>query len=313
MQKLLPICTSISLKELKKKTGDCAMRTIVIPPAFQAFVRSGDLSVRKLSMILLTHWFTFWRNMQMKNLHIVLEHIYIMVVVLCVFTVDNANARIGAVVPATVNKGKLTLSTRFQHTSDNESTVQDGRERGRLIADYGVNDWYALWMAVEGQDLQGQSPEITRWILDQRVEFTNMQEDNFYSGFRLRVEHWNLDNATDTAHIRMILGKEIGKWDGRINQFFGIETGSNRNDGMLCETRSHVSYGYHPDHRVGVESFHAYGNLSQDYSYSQQQHSVGPTFVGAISDTVRYEAGYMIGISRAAADHAVYVGFSKMF
>ncbi|MBY0354711.1 MAG: hypothetical protein K2Q12_03155 [Rickettsiales bacterium] len=232
---------------------------------------------------------------------------------LCILSLNTAQARIGAVVPAVVNKGQLTVATRLQHTLDDKNKRVDQRERARLFVDYGLTDWYALWLAAEGQDIQGESPEISRLLLDQRVELTSTQADGFYSGFRVRLEHWEIDNAIDTLHIRMILGKEMGKWDARINQFFGVELGDNRRGGMLSETRSHVTYAYHPAHRIGVESFHVYGNLSDNFNYSQQQHSVGPTFVGAITDTVRYEAGYLAGISDAAADHALYVGFSKAF
>ncbi|TAE80298.1 MAG: hypothetical protein EAZ74_05165 [Alphaproteobacteria bacterium] len=241
------------------------------------------------------------------------HYLWVSVTIIAVMLSHEASARIGAVVNAKVKERQVTAFTRVQYTTDDESKAQDNRMRHRMFVDYGVNEWYAVLGLIETQDLQGESPEVARYIVDQRIELTTMEDDGFYSGFRVRYEHWESDNQVDTTHIRLIAGKEIGNWDFRLNQIWGAELGANRQGGMIWDSRSHVSYKYNPLHHVGIESFHQLGNIAKVDHYSQQQHYVGPTFFGALTDKVRYEVGYMTGISRRAPDHAFYIGFNTAF
>lgn len=221
-------------------------------------------------------------------------------------------ARIGSVPHSDVRQGAISSTWRNQYTLDNDSSSQHHAFRTRLTLDAALTEDYAMWTAIEGRNVQGESAEITRIFWDHRFEFTTMQQEGFYSGVRLRYE-MRAAHAADITHIRFILGKEVGAWDLRFNQIIGTELGAERQNGVFFDTRFHVAYRYHPEHAVGLESFHQLGSLSQQLPFSAQAHYVGPTFFGAITHGVRYEAGYMAGISRAAPDHAFYLGFTRDF
>ncbi len=238
------------------------------------------------------------------------------ILVICLLMIIIANpshARIGSVPNAVVNEGQLRLTWRNAYNLDKEKKSLDNRLRSRVGLDYGITDNYAWLVMLQGQDLQGQSPDFSNIFFDQRLELTNSKDDAFYSGLRLRYEARILANQPDITHIRFIIGKELDGWDFRFNQILGMEVGGYRKGGMIIDTRFHVAYKYNEKHSMGMESFSNFGNVATVHGYGNQSHTIGPTFFGALTDEINYETGYMAGVSKAAPAHSFYFGFAKDF
>ncbi len=235
------------------------------------------------------------------------------IIILSLMIASPAFARIGSVPNAAVNKGVWRLNWRNQYNMDDEKKSLDNRLRSRVGLDYGFTNNYAWLLILQGQNLQGQSPELSNVFFDQRFEGATSKNDGYYSGLRIRYEARLVANQADVSHVRLILGKEIGAWDLRFNQILGMEVGAHRKGGAIIDTRFHVSYMYHEQQRIGLESFSNLGNIATLHGYSQQSHTIGPTFFGALTEKINYDIGYMVGVSKAAPDHSFYFGFSRDF
>lgn len=161
--------------------------------------------------------------------------------------------------------------------------------------------------------MRGDNAELDAVILDARFELTEVKDAGFYSGFRLRYTYKDGDKKPDNAHIRLILGAPVGKWDFRINQIFAYEIGEGSGGGLGIDTRLQASYHYAEHHRAGIESFSDFGYGSRSSGFDTQNHTVGPVFAGEITEKLSYEAGYRYGLSDAAADHTFKLFLVRSF
>lgn len=215
----------------------------------------------------------------------------------------SAYAGIGGIGNATVNKGDLATHYRASISTDDDNSQLDGRFRSRFMADYGFTDDFALGLYVQGDNRNGDNQELDALMLDARFEWAEVKTHGYYSGLRLRYTFKDGDKKPDNAHARFIFGKPIGKWDFRINQIFAYEIGEGSGGGIGIDTRLQASYQYHPEHRIGVESFSDFGYGSRWNNFDEQNHTVGPVLAGKVMDGLTYETGYRYGLSEAAPDH----------
>lgn len=213
-----------------------------------------------------------------------------------------AQAGIGGIGNAQVIEGRFTTHLRNAYIEDGEG-AQDNRWRSRIMTDYGVNDWFATGLYIQGDRRDNDNLELEALIWENRFEFTTAKDDGFYSGARLRYTWRDGDKKPDDAHIRWILGAPVGKWDARVNLITGIETGTDARAGLLLELRQQITYGYYEKHHMGIESFSNFGNVSRVDGWNNQSHEIGPVFQGPLTDRLNYDAGYRRGISDAAANH----------
>lgn len=217
----------------------------------------------------------------------------------------SAHAGMAGIGNATVEKDALMLHLRGSYSADDENAGLDERFRSRFMADYGFTDSFALGLYLQGDNRQGNHQELDAAILDARFELTDAASHGFYSGFRLRYTLKDGDKKPDNAHIRLIFGVPVGGWDFRLNQIFAQEIGQERRGGLGINTRLQATYAYHPQHRMGIESFSDFGYGSRQNSFDAQNHTAGPVFTGRLAQDLSYEAGYRYGLSEAAADHTV--------
>ena len=223
------------------------------------------------------------------------------------------SASVGTVSSITVNEGEFTVHTRFSYSTDEDSKSLDTRFRQRLMTDYGLTDNLAVGIHFQGDNQGGDNQEYDATMAEARVELTDKKTHGYYSGFRLRYTHKDGDKTPSNAHIRLIAGVPVGKWDMRINQILAYEVGPDAKGGIGVDTRLQSTYYYHPDHRAGIESFSDFGYGSRTPKFDQQNHALGPVFAGKIDDGLFYEVGYRRGLSEAAADNTVKFFLTKNF
>ncbi len=222
-------------------------------------------------------------------------------------------AGVGGIGTATVNEGVFSTHLRVSYADDDESQSLDTRFRNRLMLDYGFTDDFAFGVYLQGDNRGNDNQELDAIIADARFELAEVAEHGFYSGFRLRYTFQDGDKKPDNAHIRLIAGVPVDQWDFRINQIFAYQLGEGSGGGIGVDTRLQASYKYHPEHRVGVESFSNFGFGSRNTGFDDQNHVVGPVFAGKIQEGLSYEFGSRHGISEAAADHTVRLFLTKRF
>ena len=105
----------------------------------------------------------------------------------------------------------------------------------------------------------------------------------------------------------------LENYEVRMNQLFSHDVGEDAGDGIGAELRFQVTRAFSDTHKLGIESFNDFGNLTQLSGYSSQEHEIGPVLKGKIGHGYAYETGYRAGISESAADHNFKFFISKSF
>jgi len=102
------------------------------------------------------------------------------------------------------------------------------------------------------------------------------------------------------------------KWRLRGIVSAGWDFGGQAVGGTNIETRASITYKSGAGPRVGVEMFNDYGRISDLGSWNEQEHQLGPVISGSLGG-IKYQLGYLSGISSSADDHTFRLWLSRAF
>ena len=212
-----------------------------------------------------------------------------------------------------VTKGKTKVEARFGFAEAEESSSQDERFRFRQQIDHGFTDWYAARIVVQQDDRKGDSFEHNSVRLSNRFHLLETKDHGFDFGARLEYTHVDGDKTPSSLTAGFYELIPLKNYEVRMNQLFSHDVGEDSDNGVGAEFRVQVTRAISDTHKLGIESFNDFGNLTQLSGYSDQEHEVGPVLKGKIGNGYAYETGYRAGISEGAADHNFKFFISKSF
>lgn len=122
-----------------------------------------------------------------------------------------------------------------------------------------------------------------------------------------------MDVGTYLAYEAPLANKQVGQFEGKIllekdfekfnnilNISFNKEVGGgadpHTDGGISWSTRYRLSQYFEP----GLEYYNDFSAITHQLSYNLQSHQVGPVFYGRINRHIKYDIGYLFGISDAA-------------
>lgn len=114
-----------------------------------------------------------------------------------------------------------------------------------------------------------------------------------------------LQDAADSAELKLLLQKDIGRVTALINFGGEHEVGNHAMPGADLSSAINARYRWLPYFEPGIEFQSDYGNWNDHLSFDQQEHYLGPILYGRLMHNLKYEAGYFRGISAAAASSAM--------
>ena len=219
----------------------------------------------------------------------------------------------GSVGSASVSKGKTSLEARIGYSDAENSSSQDERFRNRVQIDHGFTDYYAGRIVISQDRRKGDNLEHDAIKVENRFYLMNKDDYGFDFGLRAAYSHKDGDKKPNALEFGLYALASLDVYEVRVNQIFSHEVGADAEDGIGGEPRLQVTRPIIQGHRFGLESFHDFGNFSDDSEYSDQSHTFGPVFKGKISETMKYETGYRVGISDSAPDHSFKFFLSHTF
>lgn len=212
-----------------------------------------------------------------------------------------------------VTKGKTKVEARFGYADADKDSSQDQRIRFRQQIDHGFTDWYAARIVVQQDDRKGDSFEHSSIRLSNRFHILETKDNGFDLGARIEYTHVDGDKTPSSITTGAYQLIPYGEYEIRMNQLLSHDVGKDSNDGVAAELRFQVTRAFSDTHRLGLESFNDFGNLTELSGYSNQQHEIGPVLKGKIGNGFAYETGYRAGVSKSAANHNVKFFLSKSF
>ncbi len=200
-----------------------------------------------------------------------------------------------------VTKGDLKLEWRGAYDFDSENKSQRGAQGYDLKLIYGVTDYWATEMEGEGLKSGSAGSELRLTTLEwqNRFQFTG-PKDWIGSGLRLGYRR-SFIGTPDRLQAKLLLAKDIGKVSSTGNLILTKEIGSGAaalQGGLALSSRYKWKSWLEP----GAEWYSDFGQLRDPGKFSRQNHSAGPVFYGQLTPNLRYDIGYLFGISDAAPD-----------
>lgn len=219
----------------------------------------------------------------------------------------------GSVGSAAVKAGETKAEARFGYSEAEESSSQDERFRSRFQIDHGFNEWYAGRIVVRQDKRKGDSFEHESVTFTNRFQLLDKAQEGFDFGFRLSYALQDGDKKADSAEFGLYEVIPYEAYELRMNQIFAHDVGEDAQDGVEAELRFQGTRAISDSHRLGLESYHDFGNLTELSGYSAQAHQIGPVLKGKLAAGYGYETGYRAGISEGAPDHNMKFFISKTF
>jgi len=235
------------------------------------------------------------------------------VFLLSFFTLPAIAGTVSSVGSPKVKKGATKIEARFGYSdADNESS-QDNRIRFRQQIDHGFTDYYAARIVVQQDDRKGDNFEHNSIRLSNRFHILEASDHGFDLGARIEYTHVDGDKTPSSITTGAYQLIPFGEYEIRMNQLFSHDVGEDADDGVGAELRFQITRAISDTHKLGIESFNDFGNLTELSGYSAQQHEIGPVLKGKLGNGYAYETGYRAGISEGAANHNVKFFLSKSF
>ena len=207
-----------------------------------------------------------------------------------------------------IEQGELELETTGVYDTDH-SKEKNAKQEYKNAIGYGVTDRWATELYGEferqpQQDANGNTSQSS-------IKFTHMEWENRYQ-LTEQGKFW-LDAGLYFAYEIPMRDKDPGKLEGKIlleknidrfthtaniiiNKEVGGGTTHQTDMGFAWSSRYRLSQHFQP----GIEYWADFGEVNKGLTYNQQTHELGPVLYGHITPHVKYDVGYLFGISHAA-------------
>ncbi len=202
-----------------------------------------------------------------------------------------------------VEYGELEIEYRGAYTFDDRNS-KDGRERHKVAVGYGVTPWwftevYGAWQDTPA-DGKGLEYEATEW--ENKFQISQAGEWLIDTGAMVELEFAAEDESQDEVKLLLLLEKEIDLFRHRANPFVEYKYGTDEEDEWEAGASWSTTYRLRKEFEPGVEIHWNYGNVEESKSFDRQDFQLGPAIYGKLGDRVKYDVGYLFGVSENAPD-----------
>lgn len=242
-----------------------------------------------------------------KTIHAMSSHStslsrHCIILLLLVYLMCTANSAFAKkVYSPNVEEGELELESQSDVTVDG-NPQKNGTNRHQFELSYGVTDrWHS---AVYG--IFTDAPK-------RKFRYSAFKWENIYQLFEPGAQWLDAglyleylipaasQNTTQSLEFKLLLEKRADFWLHTLNLEVAKQFGTSMRDttfGYAWRSKWQVTRTFNP----GFEAYGSIGSLRRFSPVDQQSHLVGPVLYGKLTDSLKYEAGYLFGLTRGSVD-----------
>ena len=199
---------------------------------------------------------------------------------------------------------ELSLEYNGSRTFDTHAEKNDAQEH-ELTFEAGLTPRWEVETSGGFAKDPGSSLRLEDGEIENRFQFFNSGENWLDSGMLIAYDFSTQNDQPDSLETKLLLQKDIGRITATADVGFTQDIGNHASSGgpdyvFLANTR----YRYSPFLQPGIEMQSDLGQERELGHYSQQEHYIGPALYGRLIGQLKYQAGYFIGASPAAAQSA---------
>ena len=209
-----------------------------------------------------------------------------------------------------VNKGEVELEYKISADFDHRDGFKNSGEQDFELG-YGLTDrWFAEVEAELDREPRGLNEdtgeeenhpyEYGATSIENVFQLT--EQGQYFVDLGLFFEYGWASHHEDTDHIetKILLEKQWGDFIHRLNVGFEKETGGGEKEGLNPGFSWQTLYRLRQEFEPGFEIHSEFGPAKEQGPYQEQEHMIGPVVEGRIFRNLKYNVGYLFGISDAA-------------
>ena len=202
-----------------------------------------------------------------------------------------------------VEKGELELEARGQYDFDNRESKDAGQKQKYAIG-YGVTDrWftevYGEWEK-DPETGEGLEYEATDW--ENRFQLSEPGAWWADTGLYFEYEFASKSEHADKIEGKLLLEKQFGDFVHTVNFILEKEVNGKEEAGLEGGFAWSGRYRWKQWLEPGVEWHSDLGELNHTGDFDAQKHQLGPVIYGKLADHIKYDVGYLFGVTDAAPE-----------
>jgi hypothetical protein len=207
-----------------------------------------------------------------------------------------------------VEKGELEFETTGVYDFDPSEEKNSVQEYKNAIG-YGVTNWWAT--ELYGEFERETEEDSNGDIVLTRLKATNMEWENRFqlteqgkywldAGLYFAYEIPLRERSSSKVEGKILLEKSTQNFDHRANIIFEKEVGGFSAEQLVGEVAWSSRYRFSKYFQPGFEYWAEFGELREHLPYKEQTHQAGPVFYGQATDHIKYDIGYLFGLTDPA-------------
>ena len=210
-----------------------------------------------------------------------------------------------------VEKGEIELEYQASANFDDRAGFENGQVH-RFAIGYGVNDrWYTEVYAELEREATEENDEgekehhpfdytATAW--ENRLQLTEQGQFWLDLGLYTEYEWASRHRGVDHLELKILFEKEWDDWRHRLNVIFEKEVGGGETESLEPGFAWQTLYRLREEVQPGIELHSNFGPVDDRPTYQEQKHSLGPVLEGRIYKKIRYNVGYLFGLTDSTPD-----------
>jgi hypothetical protein len=213
-----------------------------------------------------------------------------------------------------VEYGELEIEHNGSLTFDKSKSGKNNGQSYTNEIEYGLLPWWKVefegeWEAEPGENLRYEATSFEN-------VFQLTEQGKYWADFGFFAEYSHAASRSDADSFTFgpIVQKELRDFFGTdtlhtVNLLVSKQVGHNRTDDTGFSYAWQSRYLLHPLFEPGIEFYGSIGDVEAPGKLADQSHRLGPMFAGEVSlapyGAIKYELGYLFGLTRSTEDGAV--------
>lgn len=197
---------------------------------------------------------------------------------------------------------EIELKNRFDF---DDRRSEDGFRQHVVAAGYGLTSWWSAEIEAEWEKDPNDGYHYEATEFENVFQLTQPGEYWLDAGLEAKYVFKHQGSESDKIRLYALLAKQTTRFTHVANIGVEQETTNNYNQNPKADAKWMTQYNWKPMLNPGLEYYGEYGEWFDPSDYDAQKHRIGPVFYGKLGHGVKYEMGWLFGLSRATEDHAV--------
>ncbi|MFV2059999.1 MAG: FTR1 family protein [Gammaproteobacteria bacterium] len=204
-----------------------------------------------------------------------------------------------------VEYGEFELEYRG-HVTDDKRPEKDNSEKHKVEVVYGFTEYWSAGLLGVWEKKPGSSREFEATAWENVFQITDQGEYWVDVGLYLEYELAKESSASDKVEAKLLLEHPGIRFINTANIVLEREVGSNSSNATGLEIFWRTKYRWKQAFEPAIEIYSKFGEIGKSKGFDNQKHSIGPIIMGQVAagkdSKLKYEFGYLVGVSDAAAD-----------